>query len=65
MMLVPGTSILCPTCSGAGTRTRPRAAVLTSRPDVQTMFVEERCKPCRGTGRLPPREPDPDPDPED
>lgn len=64
MIEFPGLAIFCPTCGGEGRVTRPRMAVLTTRPDVSTLFVDERCRPCAGTGRIPPSEPDPRPGPD-
>lgn len=50
--------MLCPTCSGTGSRLRPRAAAIRTLV-MSTAVVEEECLPCEGTGWIPPRHPEP------
>lgn len=49
-----GHRMVCPTCEGSGARLRPRAAAIRTLV-VGTAVVEEACRPCEGTGWIPPK----------
>lgn len=63
MNVPPGHRMLCPTCSGEGRVVRERA-VLASVGRLAHGAAGERCRPCEGTGWIPPKhEPKPGTEP--
>lgn len=54
MIVPPGHRAVCPTCTGAGGFLRERAT-LTTGPRMATGVVREPCRPCEGTGWIPPK----------
>ncbi|POM27518.1 hypothetical protein BTM25_19340 [Actinomadura rubteroloni] len=60
MRMIPaGIHMLCPCCGGAGVRPVPRATVQNG--EISTAVSPENCRPCEGTGWLPPKHDDPSP----
>ena len=58
MPIPAGHRIVCLTCDGRGSRLRPRAAAIRTLV-VSTAVVEEECRPCEGTGWIPPKHTEP------
>lgn len=53
-----GHHMVCPTCQGGGRLIKERA-LLVPGPRLASGVAGEHCRPCEGTGWIPPKHPEP------